>query len=742
MAYLEATLLSGDLPEDAKVVALSHDDAISRPFTCTIDFTTTDPDLDLVGLLGKPVAVRVDGSPDDPPLVVHGQVEEAEYVDARAHTHHYRIALAPLLQGLAHRVRSRIFQDKNAVDVVKAVLKGAGLPDAAVAWHVAAQRYPKRVFCVQYRESELAFVMRLLEEEGIFFWFQHTETEHVMHIADDATALPSLDGDPVLAAASELHAATETVTDLVLVRRVVPDAYATRDWYFERPDRPAEASAEIAKNPALEVYEYPGGFQDPGDGSRVARVRADELAAPARVLRGDSNALRLGAGRTLEIEGAPVAQMNGKYALLAVQAQFRAPFFASEGDEASFFRSSFEAVPAGVVLRPPRRTPKPRIWGLESAVVTGPPGEEIHVDELGRIKVHFYWDREGKIDEHASCWIRVQQQNTRGSMLLPRVGWEMSVGFVDGDPDRPVVLQKLYNRETMPPYGMPANKTQSALQSSTSPGGGATNEIRLQDGSGGMEFFIHSSKNLTLTAGKDVSEDIAVDAHQEVGLALSTKVGADETVQVGSGQSVNVTGNYTDDTVGNKTVTVGAVDDWGVTGNFAITTNGNRSETIGAMMNVMSNQVVETYNANYQRSVGAALALTTASALVEAVGGSKTESVGGAKMEIIRLAKAEQITGPKTLTSGLVMETTGKDIGVAASAAMTVTVGGPIVEKVGDAFTLSAKAVLVTAVGGAEMKAGGSSLKAKGATLSVKAPSLGASGGPQLKLKGRINYKD
>jgi type VI secretion system secreted protein VgrG len=744
MAYLEATLLADNLPADAQLVGVAFDDAVSALYTVTIDFATSDPDLDLVDLLGKPVAVVIQPEHSDTdltPLTVHGQIEAAEYVDARAQLHHYRVVLAPLIQALAHRVRSRIFQDQDAIEVVKLVLKDAGIPADTVVWDVKGT-YPKREYCVQYQESELAFVLRLLEEEGIFFWFEHTESGHVLHLGDDSTSQPPIAGDPTMPAKPELHADIEAVSELVLTSSVAADVYLARDWDFHSPDKPAEAVGTLAPDPILQRYEYPGTFHGPADGPRVATVRAQEMGMRARLLRGTSGSLRLLAGRKVTIEGAAVQLFDGDYVLLAVGLRYRAPFFESEGDSVSSFECTFEAVPATVPVRPLRRTPKPRIYGVESAVVTCPPGEEIHVDDFGRIKVHFYWDREGKIDDKASCWIRVQQQNTAGSMLLPRVGWEVGVGFLDGDPDRPVVLQKLYNRETMPPYAMPGNKTQSSLQSATTPGGGATNEIRMQDGSGGMEFFVHSSKDLKVEVNNDATEEIKVDVKGDIGLRLDTKVGADEKVTVGAQQSVNVTGNALDQTVGEKKVDVGALDDWGVTGSFTLHTGGDRKDDISALMNVLANQVVETYNATYTRSVGAVLSLNTGSTFLEAVAGSKTETVGGAKLEIVAKAKAEQVGASKTLISGLITEKTGADIGINTKAALTLNVAGPIVEKVGDAFTFGGEDVIVTSAGGAEMKAGGSKVNAKGGKLTVDASSLGAAGGPQLKIKGKINYKE
>jgi type VI secretion system secreted protein VgrG len=740
MAYLEATLVADDLPVDAQVIGLAVDDAVSQLYVATVDFETSDPDLDLGAILGKPVGVVV-GTGERLPLVVHGQIEDAAYVESREARHLYRIVLAPLIQALAHRVRSRIFQDKSAVEVVAQVLKDAGIPDSTLFWDVDAGSYPKREFCVQYQESELQFVLRLLEDEGIFFWFEHSDSGHVMHLADASGKLPDLPGDPVLTAADKLDASDEHVIDLVITRQVTPDRYRMRDWDLKRPQQPAEAATDLAPSPTIEVYDYPGGFNATAAGPRLARIRGEQEALEARKLSGSSTCLRLGAGRKFSVLGSD-AGFDNDYIVHSVRHRFHASSFSSEATDKSSYQSTFEALPGDISMRPIRRTPKPKVFGVESAVVTCPPGEEIHVDDLGRIKVHFFWDREGKIDDKASCWIRVQQQNTTGSVLLPRVGWEMSIAFLDGDPDRPVVLQKLYNRETMPPYTMPANKTQSALQSSTSPGGAGTNEVRLQDGNGGMEFFIHASKDLAVTSGNNTDEDIKVDAHAEVGLALHTKVGIDETVKVGAAASGNVTKDCVDETIGAKKVNVGAMDDWGVTGDFAYTTGGDRSDTIGAMMNVLANQITETYNGSYQRTVGAALSLNTASALVEVVGGSKTELVGGAKMELVVKAKAEQIKGNKMLNSGLITEKIGKDIGVSARAALAITVGGPIAEKIGDSYTLGGKAVAVTAAASADIKAGGSSLSAKGSKLTIKASSLGAAGGPQLKLKGRINYKE
>ena len=302
--------------------------------------------------------------------------------------------------------------------------------------------------------------------------------------------------------------------------------------------------------------------------------------------------------------------------------------------------------------------------GKESAVVTGPPGEEIHVDEFGRVKVKFYWDREGKMDDTSSCWLRVQQQNTAGSQILPRVGWEVEVGFHYGDPDRPVVLQKLYNAESMPPYALPDNLMQSSLQSSTTPGGGGTNEIRMNGANGGMEFFVHSQKDLSVTVGHNLTEKIpAVDETVQVTADCSVSIGATEDLSVGANQSASITGERVEDIAGSLTVDVGAVDQWGVSAMHAITVKGARSEDIGGLKNVLAQKVVETFNGDLTTQVGAALSINSVGPITEAVAGNKMETIAGAKLEIVRKAKAENIGVGKVLTAGVVdQDGSGRDV--------------------------------------------------------------------------------
>jgi type VI secretion system secreted protein VgrG len=734
---LSAWLAQSALPERLDVLRVSVDEGLSTLFAIDVEFVCDEPDLDLEAMVWTELLVGVDDADGGSGLRFHGVIEEAEYVLTSASRFVYRLRAWPRLHGLLCRQRSRIFQNQSLVDVVKTVLRDAGLPDDLFVWKLGVN-YPSREYVVQYKESELAFVLRLLEEAGIFFWFEHGDAGHVMVIADENGAHPSIDGDPSLPSVGGTHGEAiglECVRDLVLEASVCPDALSVSDWNWEKPGQPRGAAAQEAPSPSLQQYEFPGGFDENELGGRLCTRRLHAATVDAHVLTGRSNCRRLRPGRKFAVVSVSPDYFAGDYTLLSVRHEVD-----MTRADARTHDVLFVAIPGDHDYRPPRQTPRPRIFGKEIAVVTGPPGEEIHVDRYGRVKVHFYWDREGKNDDTSSCWVRVQQMNTSGSMILPRVGWEVEVGFLQGDPDRPVVMQKLYNRLTMPPYTLPANKTQSALQTSTSPGGGSTNELRLQDGDGGMEAFIHASKDFSLVAGNNVTEQIDVDAMEQVGQELKSLVGASESVHVGGKQSISVAGSCGHETVAAKSVTVAASDNWGVSGLFSIASGGARTDTIGGLMNVLANTVSETFNATCSRTVGGAFATNSATSIVDAVAGAKSELVGGAKLEIVTKGKSETIGGAKTLIAGFVKEKAGTDVSYAAKGAIAINVGGPLVVKCGADFMLGARAIVIT-TGSASMKAGGSKMDLTGGKITVNASSLGASGGPKLRLKGTINYK-
>jgi type VI secretion system secreted protein VgrG len=709
-----ATIAHEGIPADAHVVSLRVREGLSELFEVGVEFLVPDPDLDLEALLDKPCHVTFEETDSgEGPRIFHGMVEECEALESSDLASRYTLRLRPRVAALAHRVRSRIFQQSDAVAIVKEVLRGAGVPDDAVSFRLS-RSYPKRELSIAYRESELDFVLRLLEEEGIFYWFEHEESGHVMAFGDDPSASSPLDGESTLAFTNGLEERRESVTELVFSSRLGPDAHVTRDWNFERPSEPIEAEAQRESGGSFVTYEYPGRFLDRSSGSRLARDRLD-AADRTRELAGRSNCRRLAPGRLFEIEAAQPDYLNRDWLLVSVDHAFEAA--ASPGALDQRYTARFRARPGDAPFRPLRVTPRPRILGRELAQVTGPSGEEIHVDTLGRVKVHFYWDREGKHDDTSSTWLRVQQLNTSGAMTLPRVGWEVSVAFLGGDPDRPVVLHKLPNRDGMPSHDLPGGKTKMALQSATSPAGPGVNALSMEDGSGGMELALVASRDLNVVVGSDHAVTVGTDESEEVGQSLQTLVGGKEKVTIGGDQTVSVGGNMSLETVGNKTVTIAGSDAVKVKGNHALTCDGSRKEKVGGIATILLNKLVLKVNGESSREIGAALCLNGVKALVEQVGGAKSETVGAARVELL----------------------TGTDIGLAAKA-ITVTVGGPMAVKATEGFTLSGKTVKIT-VAKAQIEAAGSKLEAAG-SLKVTASSMAGSGKASLKLKGKIDYSD
>jgi type VI secretion system secreted protein VgrG len=726
-----------DLPADVVVLGLRAREGLSVLFDVSVDFVTETADLDLKAMLWSTACATIArAAPPASERSFHGVIEEARYLGFDDTWHRYRLRLRPTLHGLAYRVRTRIFQDLDVVEIVTKVLQDAGA-DKDARFGVETT-YPKREHCCQWKESELAFVLRLLEEEGIFYWFEHTETEHTLIFADHPSAHTPIAGDTILPLRSREARDEESIWNAVLAIRNGHDSVKSRDWYFEQPEEPYTNGA--GGDGARTRYEYPGRYKMGAEGARRAHVRHEEALHDARELGAEHDSLRVAPGKKLELADVSPDALAGEYLVLGVEHTFAVSDRYDGGVSVhGDYRGTLRAIPSSVPFRAPRVTPKPIASGLESAVVTGPAGEEIHVDPYGRIKVHFYWDREGKVDDTASCWVRFQQMNTSGAMILPRLGWEVHVAFIDGDPDRPVALHKAYNAETLPPYALPANKTQSALQSSTSPGGGSTNEIRLQDGNGGMEWFLHASKDLDVVVAHDEKETIGVDATEVVSATFTATVGGNETGTVKGNQSVTVKVSSAAQTVGNKTVHVGGNDDWGIKKNFTWNTGSDRTETIDGLMNVLANKVDEVFNVDHDRTVGKVQALVSVTSIAETVGGSKTEKVKAAKAIVTPKEYAESMKGSKTLKSGAVKLKTGGDMTLMAKGAIALTSAGGITIKCDENAMITGRQVRVTA-GKATLSGGGGKFKMS-SSLTIDAKKFGGAGGPKLHIKGKIDYK-
>ena len=456
--------------------------------------TYAEPD-DLLGLPARLVFGRGEADHELLGVVMSVAMVTSPEDESRAHLC-YRIHMTSVLGLLEGQVDCRIFQDKDVKEIVSEVLRDLGVSDKNQAWRLSG-KYPKREHCVQYNESALAFISRLLEEEGIFFFSDKGDAGEVVVFEDDSTMGDPVDGDKKLVYrhGAGLDASDDSVGVITQRHRTATGKITFRDYDFKKPELNLTATAAAAKDADLEVYDYPGHYTETKEGVRLAQVRLESLQAERVVLELESSCPRLVAGRWIELVETP-NELDGEYLITGTVHEMRR----------GVYRVHATVIPRKVKFRTPQRTPVPVIDGPQTATVVAPPGspaQEIHTDKHGRCKVQFHWDRYSKRDDTASCWMRISQQQTSGSMILPRVGWEVIVEFLEGNPDRPLVTGRVFNGKFMPPYALPEGKSRTSLQSASSPGGKGANEIRMEDKAGGEEVKIASHKNTTLATGNN-----------------------------------------------------------------------------------------------------------------------------------------------------------------------------------------------------------------------------------------------
>jgi type VI secretion system secreted protein VgrG len=456
------------LPSDLQVLSLQGREAISQPFVFEVELVSEKPSLDLETLLHKPAFLQL--SPDG--SGIHGQIYRAAQGDSGKRLSRYAVTLRPQLSYLAHRTNQRIFQNLSVPKIIGQVLEEHGIQSDAYAFHVGAS-YPERIYCVQYDESDLQFIQRLCEEEGIHYHFQHSATAHRLVFGDDQTVFPKL--APVAYQQDTGMVASEPVIKRFDLRLETRTSRTTRrDYDFEKPRLTLESAHRSDALPDLEDYDYPGRFVHRERGKHLATRALERHRSDYQLAEGKSDQPLLLSGHFLALTQHPNAKWNDLWLLTEVHHEGKQPQVLEEsvtsdtsalqGDFHQGYRNRFQATPWDVPNRPPLRHPKPRILGSQSALVTGPIGEEIHCDQYGRVKV-------------------------------PRIGMEVLVTFLEGDPDQPLISGCLYHKANVVPYELPANKTRSTFKTLSSPGGGGFNELRIEDKKGQEQIFLHAQRD-------------------------------------------------------------------------------------------------------------------------------------------------------------------------------------------------------------------------------------------------------
>jgi type VI secretion system secreted protein VgrG len=465
-------------------------ECISEPFEMRLTMVSEYDDLDFSQIVGQ--AVTVTGTDDQSrKSYFHGIVGRFRQ-DGMIYTAEVR----PKLWELTLASDNRIFQNQTTPDIVIAVLQEHGVTDLRNA---LTGTYKSREYCVQYNETAFSFVSRLMEEEGIFYFFEHKQDKHVFVLADRPpngpdcyTDLSAVNFKPEAARAWD---EPDVVTAAGLEQSVVPAKYRATDYQFTTP---STSLLSAVGDGTRSLYEYPGIYGSKDDGDARVKVRLDEAQSLAKTLWGESICPPFRSGHKFSLAKHPRSSLNAQHVLHSV---------VHRGGKTEY-RNGFTAFPADAAFRPRRTAAKPRIHGTQTAKVVGKSGEEIWTDQYGRVKVQFHWDQLGKNDENSSCWIRVAQGwagKNWGSMWLPRIGQEVVVAFLDGDPDRPFVVGSVYNGEQPVPYTLTDEQTKSTIKSNSSKGGNGFNEIRFEDKAGSEELYMHAQKDMKVAVVNDLT---------------------------------------------------------------------------------------------------------------------------------------------------------------------------------------------------------------------------------------------
>jgi type VI secretion system secreted protein VgrG len=700
---------------DLAVVGFEADETLSKPYSVQVTLACTPGvTLDEKELLGQDALLTVHLG-DGTARLFHGVVSRVVRWEAsnQPDRQYCRMTVVPRLGTLRHTRRSRIFQEMSVPQIVHKVL-GEG----SVTHRLALQgSYSKREYCVQYRESDLDFVSRLLEEEGIFFHFEHSEDAHTLVLADASDGCDPIPGDPrlVFRESSQMVAESEAVHEFAGRTEVQPGAVALRDFNFVRPavDLTVTSNAEDGER-GLEIYDYPARYVEAGTGRHLAKVRMEELRVRSEMGKGASNCRRLLAGQIFELDEYPLAPLNRAYVLLSVRHVGRQPEVltfdqAAPGGQQAY-RNEFLCIPSQVPYRPRRITPRPTIAGAQTAIVVGPASEEIHTDEHGRIKVQFHWDREGRNDDRSSCWIRVAQAWAGpgwGALYLPRIGQEVVVEFLEGDPDRPIVTGSVYNGQNTTPVALPDHKTQSTLRSSSSPGDDGFNELRFEDAAGHEQVYLHAQKDLNIVVQNDKTQQVGGNETLLVKKDRSRTIQGNQKLEVQKNDDSVITGNQSLEVVKDRTTTV--------KGNHTESVVGDQSIWVGSNQSVKVAQAsAETVGQGKMVNIGAAYSVTVGAALNQFVGGLLSEQVAGAKTEVVGAKKSETVKGSRTLqVGGSLSEQIDTNRTLKVEKDLLLSVGGRFNHAAKDSYTLSAKEISLVAEEQFTLKVGSALLQVK-----------------------------
>ena len=590
----------------------------------TLELLSEDPDLEFAELLGQHMTVELElpegaGESDRQTFVAGGAgpgkryfdgiVSRISYSGMKGRNHLYRAIVQPWLAFLGNTQDYRIFQGKTVIEILQEVFADA--PEAKVEFKTTGH-YTPWPYCVQYAETDLNFVLRMMEQEGITFYFTHRRGEHTLVLSDSPSGHTAFNGYHAVSYRGQNSSARtdrESIQSWQRSEQVKPGRVVLSDYDFTRPNVNLQQQRNQARShnlAAMEVFAYPGYFDKEEDGEQFVRNQMEAQALLTQQAAGVSDARGLACGHVFELQGFIRAKDNMEYLITGTtisvtgahlegiaeakgsSAAQRPSLGSALADQGAWVNCEFTAIDAKTPFRPQRLTPKPRVPGPQTAVVVGPPGEEIHTDEYGRVKVHFHWDRYGHKDGEDTCWVRVSQvwagQNF-GFQAVPRIGQEVVVDFLEGDPDQPLITGRVYNAEQKVPWTLPANKTQTGVLTRSTSGGHyeTANAIRFEDKKGAEEIWFHAEKNYRTEVENSETKSVGADRSKTIGGNETTSVKGNRSETVGKNETITVQGNRTETVSGAQTETI--------TKDLTITvTDGGQTNTVKKAISIESSE--------------------------------------------------------------------------------------------------------------------------------------------------------
>lgn len=575
------------------VVDFTLIERISSPFELNVDLASED-EIKFDDVVGKEALLTILG--DDNDRYCHGIISKFMYTGSSGRFHLYQARVVSSIWLLSLEQDCRIFQDKTVEDIVKQILQDAAITSDRFEFRVQ-NKPPKREYCVQYRETDLNFISRLLEEEGIFYFFEHSNDKHVLVFGDSTVAYQSIQGNAnVTFNPTGMVPDEEYVYGFNFSQRVYSGWITQRDFNFEKPSLDLKAEEQDESYKKLSAYDYPGRYLDQERGKKLTKIRLEESMTFKQKSEGQSACPRFIPGFKYKLKDHERQNFNQEYLLVEVIHSGTQPQVLEEmsgSEEGISYSNDFVVIPSSVTFRPERKTPKTIVEGMQTAWVTGPKGEEIYTDEYGRVKVQFHWDREGKRDDKTTCWLRVAQfwaGKGWGAVFTPRVGDEVLVDFLEGDPDKPIVIGSFYNEDAKPLYKLPDEKTKSTIKTKSYPNDPGYNEIRFEDKKDKEEIYIHAQKdmntivgnNQTLSVGHNRTKTVKVDQSETIGSNKTIKVGINHTESIGSNMTLNVGKIKIENVLINSSEIIGAAKELTIGAAYTITVGAALAETVGA----------------------------------------------------------------------------------------------------------------------------------------------------------------